>query len=47
MMGGMGMGGMWIGMVLVSILLIAAIAALVALTIYLVRHSRPGRHGSP
>jgi hypothetical protein len=41
------MGGMWVGMLLFALLLIAIIAALVALTIYLVRHSRPpGPHGT-
>lgn len=48
MMGGMcgdmmgGGAGMWVGMVLMGLLLLAVIAALVALTIYLVRKSGTG-----
>jgi hypothetical protein len=45
-MGGHGMmGGMWFGMVLLTLLIVAVIAALNALTVYLVRHSRQA--GSP
>lgn len=37
----MGGGGMWIGMVLFGLLIVAAIVALVALTIFLIRRSGP------
>ena len=37
-----GMGsGMWIWMVLLGVLIVAAIAALIALTVFLVRRSGP------
>ena len=43
---GMGGGGMWIGMVLFGLLVVAVIAALVALTIFLIKRSGP-RGGPP